>query len=204
MDEDELVAFIADEVEPLLAEDGAEPVSAPLGPNEFRRDVDTWFLTYDRRSCRLRDAKGLHYLAALLAQPGREVHVLDLMGSGLTGGGTGEVLDDAAKAAYRRRLAELEAEQAEAVEWGDGERASRARFEAEAVTAELAAAYGLGGRPRSGADPTERARKAVANRIRDALSRIEAAHPDLGRHLRNSVRTGTFCSYQPERPTTWN
>jgi hypothetical protein len=202
MDQHEVAAFIADVVKPLIAEDVEEP--APNGPNEFRRDGDTWLLTYDRRSCRLRDVKGLHYLAALLAQPGREVHVFELVGSGISGGGSGETLDATAKAAYRRRLDELEAEEAEAVEWGDGERASRARIETEAVTAELAAAYGLGGRPRSGADPTERARKAVANRIRDALSRIEATHPELGRHLRNSVRTGTFCSYQPERPTAWN
>jgi hypothetical protein len=56
----------------------------------------------------------------------------------------------------------------------------------------------------SGADPSERAGKAVANRIRDVLARVNVAHPSLGRHLRNSVRTGTFCSYQPERPTAWN
>ena len=30
-----------------------------------------------------------------------------------------------------------------------------------------------------------------------------ASHPALGRHLGNSVRTGTFCSYQPETAITW-
>jgi hypothetical protein len=130
--------------------------------------------------------------------------VFDLVGGGITGGGSGETLDANAKTAYRQRLNELEAEQAEAAEWGDSERADRARVEAEAVTAELVAAYGLGGRSRSGADPTERARKAVANRIRDSLARIDEAHSALGRHLRNSIHTGTLCSYQPERPTAWN
>jgi hypothetical protein len=28
-------------------------------------------------------------------------------------------------------------------------------------------------------------------------------HEALGRHLANAVHTGTFCSYTPERPTTW-
>jgi hypothetical protein len=25
----------------------------------------------------------------------------------------------------------------------------------------------------------------------------------LGRHLEGSVRTGTFCSYRPDRPVRW-
>ena len=49
----------------------------------------------------------------------------------------------------------------------------------------------------------ERARTAVTARIRDALRRIERADPELGAHLRRSVRTGTLCSYAPERATTW-
>jgi hypothetical protein len=43
----------------------------------------------------------------------------------------------------------------------------------------------------------------VTNRIRDALARIEAGQSALGRHLRTSIRTGTFCSYQPERTVAW-
>jgi hypothetical protein len=52
-------------------------------------------------------------------------------------------------------------------------------------------------------DPTERARKAVTERIRTALERIGSAHPALGRHLENSIRTGIFCSYRPEAPVDW-
>ncbi len=51
--------------------------------------------------------------------------------------------------------------------------------------------------------PAERARTTVTGRIRDALRRIEKAHPELGAHLRRSLRTGTMCSYSPERPTSW-
>jgi tetratricopeptide (TPR) repeat protein len=82
-------------------------------------------------------------------------------------------------------------------------RAARAREELEFIERELAAAYGLGGMARRLDDPVERARKAVSNRIRDAMARIEAEHAALGRHLRASIRTGTFCSYQPERTVTW-
>jgi len=43
----------------------------------------------------------------------------------------------------------------------------------------------------------------VTVRLRDALARIDRAHPVLGRHLRSSVRTGTWCVYAPESPTPW-
>jgi hypothetical protein len=46
-------------------------------------------------------------------------------------------------------------------------------------------------------------RKAVTNRIRDAIIRIQQVHPALGRHLKLAVRTGTFCGYHPEHPVDW-
>ena len=49
----------------------------------------------------------------------------------------------------------------------------------------------------------ERARTAVRSRIRDALQRIEVAHPALGRHLAHSVWTGSYCVYQPDPPVDW-
>ena len=87
---------------------------------------------------------------------------------------------------------------------GTRDAAARASEEREFLVAELTGAYGLDGRPRRAGDPAERARTTVTSRIRDALGRIETAHPDLGRHLRASVRTGTFCVYAPERPMVWD
>ena len=49
----------------------------------------------------------------------------------------------------------------------------------------------------------ERTRKAVTNRIREAISRIEAVHPELGNHLLGAVRTGTTCSYAPGVTVHW-
>jgi hypothetical protein len=43
----------------------------------------------------------------------------------------------------------------------------------------------------------------VTWRIRHGVRRIEAAHPELGRHFAHSLRTGTFCGYSPERPVAW-
>jgi adenylate cyclase len=197
-----------------------------LAGNRFLSEGDNWTIAYDGTSVRLRDAKGLQYLARLLGDPGREFHVADLLvaaageatpaaaselgAAGRTGvdlvsalGDAGEVLDARAKAEYRRRLEDLRAEREEAAANGDAARAARAEEEIDFISQELAAAYGLGGRARKDADSGERLRKAVSNRIRDSITKLQRVHPVLGRHLDNAVRTGVFCSYVPEKPVSW-
>jgi hypothetical protein len=44
---------------------------------------------------------------------------------------------------------------------------------------------------------------AVRNAIASALKAIERHNPGLAAHLRNSIKTGTFCSYSPESPVDW-
>ena len=80
----------------------------------------------------------------------------------------------------------------------------RLRSERSLLADELAGALGLGGRARIAGDPTERARKAVTMRIRAAIATIAAHDEPLARHLRNAVKTGRVCSYDPESPVTWH
>lgn len=196
---------------PIMAEAGAP--AADDRPS-FRREGDVWAIRYRGHLIRVRDVKGLHYLAHLLREPGREFHVLDLgveggeparatrsrLEEGHAGGlgDAGALLDPTAKAAYRRRLEELDEELDEAVAFNDPERAARAEAELDALKAELARAVGLGGRDRLAASSAERARLNVTRAIRSVVQRIAAANPDLGEHLRVTIRTGTFCSYQPD------
>ena len=197
-----------------LARDaGAHAAAAghsPLATRAFRREGALWTLTYGGVTVRMRDAKGLADLAALLAVPGREIAAADLVAAG--SGGTGradlrlgadEVLDGTARRQLRRRLADLDEEIAEADAWADPERASRARAERDALVSEVAAATGLAGRARRLGDQDERARKAVTARIRDVIGRIGRVHPALAAHLRASVTTGTRCCYSPPAPTSW-
>ena len=116
------------------------------------------------------------------------------------------MLDEPAKHAYRARIADLEAEIEQARRWNDLERAARAEAELAALTHELAAALGLGGRDRRAASDSERARASVGKAVRGALHRLEDQHPELGRHLSLAVRTGTFCAYDPDPrvPATWD
>jgi hypothetical protein len=115
----------------------------------------------------------------------------------------GAMLDPEAREQYRLRLLDLEEELMDASAANDPVRAERARDERAFLIAELRSAVGLHGRPRRAIDPAERARKAVTWRIRDAITRAEAVHEAFGRHLRRSVRTGTFCVYDPPETTRW-
>jgi predicted ATPase len=169
----------------------------------LRREGDVWTLSRGGRHVRLRDSKGLQYLATLIASPGRDVHVLELAG-GSVDEPASELLDDTARTAYRRRLAELEEDLEEAERFADPERVARLQDERDALYEELSSAIGLGGRPRLSASSAERARKAVTNRLRDTLVRVEQEDPELGAHLRASVRMGSVCAYRPEPRSPWS
>ena len=190
--------------------------------NVFRREGDYWMVSFDAQTVRVRDLKGMHYLARLLAEPGREFHVLDLVAAesggvaqpdsaqsaGMPGpalGDAGEMLDARAKDAYRRRLAEIDDDIDQARAIGDGERAAQADVERDFLLRELSRAVGLSGRDRRAASASERARASVTRAIRQAITRIAEHHPDLGEHLSRTIRTGTYCAYDPDprAPADW-
>jgi hypothetical protein len=186
----------------------------------FRLEGDYWTIAFAGKVVRMRDAKGLGYLARLLRHPHREFHVLDLLAGdaprrsgwaherGLVAAtpDAGAVLDAPAKLAYRERIAELEGELEQARRWNDVERAASVEGELDALTRELIGALGLGGRDRRAASDSERARASVSKAVRSALRRLEDRHPELGRHLSLAVRTGTFCTYDPDPSVsgTWD
>lgn len=179
-----------------------------MGGAGFFREGDFWTLSFEDRVVRVKDAKGTRYIAGLLSKQGEEIHVLDvaeLDRRHIAPSGREELLDGSARASYKARIERLEDDIAQAEGSGDIVAAERARDERDAIVRELTRAYGLGGRPRrASGDPIERARKAVTERIRTTISHIEKTHPELGGHLRRSIRTGTFCSYAPEAPVDWD
>ena len=203
----------------LAAESGAPSSASDGATGTFRHEGDFWTIAFEGDGFRIKDSKGIAYLARLLVRPGQEFHALDLAGSRAanpapsalgelrvgTEDGAGPMLDEAAKAAYRARVEELRSEIAQGEEWNDTERAAQARAELEALTSELAAAVGLGGRDRQSASATERARVSVTRAIRSAIDRVSAESPALGNHLEATIRTGTYCSYTPDprAPITW-
>ncbi len=153
----------------------------------------------------LPDLRGLHHLRTLLQHPGTDVPALDLVGAETVQSDLGPVLDDTAKRAYRARLADLDAEIDEADAWSDPARSERANHERQALLDELSAAVGLAGRDRRPGATAERARMAVRKAVTAALRRVEAQDPPVARLLRDGIRTGVVCRYEPDpgRAVRW-
>ena len=178
-------------------------------PNEWRldRDGDDWLLEAGPESARLRDARGMRYLRALLAAPGQEIAALDLVagGSGLRASDGDPLLDETARVAYRRRIQTLDEQLDAADRAGDAERAAAVHAERAVLITELRRAGGLGGRPRAHASEAERARVNVTRTLWAAVEKVESAAPRAGAHLRASLRTGRACRYQPDTggPARW-
>lgn len=178
-----------------------------------------WTFHYCGSITRLRDRAGMSYLATLLERPHGEVPALNLIATlaaasasqprepgatpGEWPGDLGEILDPRARAEYRQRLEDLQAELDEAERAHDIGRVERARAERETLQQALSRALGFGGRVRRTGSPAERARVRVTRAIRESIDRIRAANADLGDHLARSIRTGTYCCYAPAEPASW-
>jgi hypothetical protein len=199
----------------------------------FRKEGDYWTIAYEGKPFRLKNIQGLHYIAHLLKNPGREFHVLGLVASvertGHVGVGTSElsmmsgeelgergltvskldnnepVLDEEAKAQYKDKLEELQEELAKAEKNNDPGAKEKAQHKTAAIEQAVAEAYGIGGRDRKTASLGEKARVNVTKLIRTALENIGTHRESLFLHLNNCIKTGRYCSYQPDlsHPISW-
>jgi tetratricopeptide (TPR) repeat protein len=181
----------------------------------FRREGEYWTISYEGQVIRIKHCKGLPYIAQLLANPGREFHVSDLVGfahgeqrcvansqacngrSSSLHNDAGPALDASSKISYRERLRDLREELDEAISLGDSGKTAEIQEEIAFLSRELARAVGLGGRDRRMSCEAERARLRVTNVIRSAIRKTAKQHPALGRYLSISLRTGSFCSFEP-------
>jgi len=163
----------------------------------------------------------------LLRHPGREFHVLDL--AALTEPKSeatppqklsqeelaeqalyvddlrerGAELDSQARTAYKQRLEDAQEELAEAERHHDLGRISKLQTEIDFLLHELGSAYGVRRQAAQGTAARERVRQAVTKNLRASINKIAKAHAAFGTHLRNAIKTGLFCSYHPETPTSW-
>lgn len=182
----------AEEAETVLRRSLALCDGWPLGDESddlLRRRAGGWELTYEGRSAAIADCPGLGHIARLMGANARPVHAVDLAGSP-----TDACLREELLAECRSRLDQLTG-----AEPGNAIDAALARAEQDRLEAELAT---LTDEPPLGGEDVDRARRLVLLRIRMALERVDRALPELGRHLRRSIRTGTFCAYEPGLPGT--
>ena len=102
-------------------------------------------------------------------------------------GGSGVLLDAQAKAAYRRRLCEIDEDIEEARLFNDRGRLVQAEAERDFLIRELSRAVGLDGRTRRAGSAPERARVSVTRAIRHAMSRSATTTHHSGEHLDRAI-----------------
>lgn len=211
-----------------LAAYGAHPVAGPTGTRPepgpgrepadtkatFKRDGDLRVVVFAGAEVAARDLKGFRYLERMLADPHRELHVLDLVAVeagtlptrdvvdpelvAVRGEAGLPVIDAEAREAYRHRLREVEEDIEDAERANDLGRLELAERDRQFLVAELSRAVGLGGRLRSTGSDAERARGSVSRCLRYALQQLACEIPALAAHLRTSLDTGTYCAYRPD------
>jgi hypothetical protein len=205
-----------------IRESLAERSSLPTHRDSlFLLQNDYWIIRYHGQGALLKSTRGLHYLAALLRNPGREFHVRELLARPIDASTPAAVaakgrvtrrlyagvpvLDVRAKVEYERRINDLRQDLNQAERFNDLQRRTATQNELQAIADHLASAVGLGGRDRKTSSDAERARSAVTKCIKKAVREIGEAIPSLGYHLAARIKTGYFCSYNPhpDRPVAW-
>ncbi len=185
----------------LLRKDaGGEPEYA------FRKEGQLWQITFRGETHTFTDLKGFNHIARVLAAPGQECHVRDLVqaeaGEPLITTSAGEMADSQAVHAYRKRMQELH-DELEGAEIAPSEkRQDEIWDEIEALEAELRRIRGLGGRPRREKDDLERMRNAVRNAMHRSIVSLKDA-PALARHFEAAFSFGMTVRYLPESPIEW-
>ena len=189
----------------------AEP-QEESSPAVFQREGDYWTASWQGKIVRLKDTKGFHYIAYLLANAGRQVPAYELASLGKTAqvegstildrtvaslGDAGPVIDYTARERYKRRIGELRSELADAERLNDPGRASSLRWELESLSDQISSSVGLRGRARVDGSHRERARQMVTKAVKAAIAKVRAGNSALGHHLATSIKTGNFCTYDP-------
>ncbi len=170
--------------------------------NLFLKEPTGWKLSFENSAVQLPEVKGFFDIQKMLSQPRQLFHCAELMGNVVNEKGE-KLFDAKAKKQYEKKLMELQADIREAEQRNDFSQLEKLQDEYDKLIEYLSQSLGIRGKIRESSNPVEKARSAVTWRIRSAIARIESYHPQLGAHLSNAIKTGSFCSYQPDRELMW-
>jgi hypothetical protein len=182
--------------------------AVPKSENLFRREHDTWLLSFAGKTARLHHVIGLTYLAEALRSAGREIEALVL-----TGGQTenlpvdiGPGIEMATDKSIREARKLLKERQVALVELKSNDWAKRGQLEEEIgkIKIYLGQSTNIRGHARKAGGQTEKARKAVGGAISTAMKKIRQLHPELAQHLTDSVHTGNAVVYLPKTAIDWD
>ena len=180
----------ADDARALALELRVEGYGSPIA----RRSGGQWTFSHPSGRATVRDTLGARYLVELLARPGTPLDVTGLEPttdrSRPVAAVAESTLDESARAAYRRRLADLDRVDSLTPAEAD---------EQDFLRRELAGAVHVASSSRE----IERTRVRVTKAIRRSIESVAQQSAGLGDHLRSSVETGRHCLYQPADGVAW-
>jgi hypothetical protein len=193
--------------------------------NTFQLKGQIWRTVYANRECFFRDSRGMRYIHQLLALKSDEcLGATDLVGRAPGRGGqvahpeevpaivealtNGDLVHQSAHRPDYLLPSQvaldlqdvLAARQEQLTHAVNGAERAELADEIENIGSYMKAARSNG----RFQDRAKRDRSSVKNAITRAIKVIAEHDPDLARHLRNSIRTGYWCSYQPEKPIGWS
>jgi len=197
--------------------------------NSFTDKGDYWEICYDGQCKSIKNSLGIRYIKYLIQNEGKGIHVSELyysenplpegatdtalsaLGSqqleaeGLSVSNlssTGPLMDEQGKNEYKYRIKELYDQIEEADELGDTDKAEELKNEKDKIVNQLAADFGLGGKPRKINSLIEKIRKNVEKRISTDIKKLGKTFPQLSKHL-VCIETGTECKYLPHPDILW-
>ena len=184
-----------------------------------------WVFRFSGRDITLNgNLQGPAFIRRLMMTPNQEIHVEQLwkevFGTGdgnfaqIESGAEGEwdsflssgddMLDDAGKSDYQKRLLQLHWDRAEAESVNDTAWLERIDAETGAISDQLLKTVDGKGRPRKVGNERDRLRKRISNNITKAIGLIARTHSELADHLKKSVEMGEYMVYRPSEVSQWS
>ncbi len=200
--------------------------------NVIAKEGDIWTITFQGNASRLRDMKGMKYIATLLQYPDRNFAATELVNLaeyqpresskqkqkrtrvdalelGLREttnlGDRGEAADQKTLSQLEGRLAEIQKEKEEANELQNWETREELEDEEEKLHQYMRQTLGLWGKSRRSGSHADKARINVTRAIKRVLDKIRKQDERLAAYLESTIKTGYQALYTPDpnNPVFW-
>lgn len=204
-----------------------EQLPPDLISNVFRQNkTGTWIIEFDGQVFpALPHRIGFSFIQHLLKNPGKSISAKELsslssknieiteietinafLSVGLSiidSSNAGQCIDSVAMKAYKSRIDELKDLIEDAREFDDIESIENYEDEYDAILSELRRSTNLKGMPKIDKSDNRRISQTVSASIKNAICEIVLQSPDLAKHLKEAIKKGNECEYNPLFPTHW-
>jgi hypothetical protein len=173
----------------------------------FRKQDNVWTICFERKTVFVPHLKGLGYIAELLRRPGLGIEAAKLAGAWEEPATFAPQpgLQMADEPTLKEVHAELDRKKAELAALAKNDWVRRGSLNEEIAKLEeyLSEVEDHRGQARKVVGTAQRSRTAVTNAINRAIDQLSAPHPALGRHLKESIKTGIAVIYAPAEVLDW-